>query len=70
MLALLEEQIVEMHIDKQEKKFKFYWKYRTEMSDRKKIEWCTFSLILVLVTQIEGKISCMLKPFSLNVLMD
>lgn len=36
MLALLEEQIVEVHIDKQEKKFKFYWKYRTEMSDRKK----------------------------------
>lgn len=54
MLARLEEQVVEAGSDKQEQKFKFYWKYRTEMSDRKKIEWFTFSLILVLVTQTGG----------------
>lgn len=55
MLARLGEQVVEADTDKQEQKFKFYWKYRTEMSDReKKIEWFTFSLILVLITQIGG----------------
>lgn len=52
MLARLEGQDVEADTDKQEQKFKFYWKYRREMSDREKIEWFTFSLILVLVSQI------------------
>lgn len=37
VLALLEAQFAEADIDKQEKIFKFYLKYWTEMSDRKKI---------------------------------
>lgn len=44
MLALLEEQIVEADIDKQEKKFKFYWKYRNEWYEKNRMVYIQFDI--------------------------
>lgn len=70
MLARLEEQDVEADTDKQEQKFKFYWKYRREMSDREKNRMVYIQLdISTGLTNRRWK-SSLLKLFSFRVLMN
>lgn len=68
-MARLEGQVVEADTDKQQK-FKFYWKFRTEMSDRKKNKLVYIQLDISTGHRNRRWKSSLLKPFSLHVLMN